>query len=123
MVERQAKAFGDAGLHGIHLGAIFLDRLARFGGGEFGRGAVFVGGAEEQNLLPPATLVARIEVRRQLAAHKVTQMFDPVNIGDGGGDEVACHINIPGAWRSLIARAALLPAKDGNSLVPVPRTA
>ena len=54
MVKAEAEAVGDVGLNAVHLGAIFGDGLARLGGGQFGGGAVFVGGAEEQHLVPRA---------------------------------------------------------------------
>ena len=53
--------------------------------------AVFVGGAEEQNLMAATAQVAGIKIGGQLAAHEVSQVLDPVDIGNGGGDEVTCH--------------------------------
>ena len=52
MIKAEAKARRDVRLDLMHLGAVFRHRLAGLGGGEFGRGAVFVGGAEEQHLVP-----------------------------------------------------------------------
>ena len=66
MVEGQAEAIGNALLHGVHLGAELFHRLAGLGGGEFGRGAMFIGGAKEQHLMPAPAQVARVKVGGQL---------------------------------------------------------
>jgi len=66
MVERQAEAARDFGLHLMHLGAVFGHRLAGLGGGQFGRGAVFVGGADEHHLMPHRPVEAGEQIGRQL---------------------------------------------------------
>jgi hypothetical protein len=58
---------------------------------QFGRRAVFVGGAQEQHLMAARTGIAGIQVGRQHAAHQIAQMLDPVDIGDRRGDQNARH--------------------------------
>ncbi len=72
MIERQAETFGNPRLNLVHFGAIFRDRFARFGGGQFGGGAVFVCGTQEQHLVTARAQIAGVKIGRQLAAHKVT---------------------------------------------------
>ena len=91
MVEGQPEAAGDVGLHLVHLRAEHVDRKPGLGGGEFRRGAVFVGGADEHHLGPARALVAGEQVCGQLAADQVPQVLDAVDVGDCGGDEVAGH--------------------------------
>ena len=92
MVEGQAEACGEVLLDIVHFGAIGLDRFACLGGGEFGGGAVFVGGADEHDLVAARAHVAGEEVGGQLAADEVAEVLDPVDVGDGGGDENPCHV-------------------------------
>ena len=75
----------------MHFRAIFGNRFPRLCRGQFRRRAVFIRGAQEQHFVAAPAQIAGIEVRRQLAAHKITQMFDPVDIRNGGGDKVARH--------------------------------
>ncbi len=91
MVEGEPEARGDLLLHLVHLGAIILDRLAGLGGGELGRGAVLVGGADEHDLVAAAAHVAGIEIRRKLASDQIAQMLDPVDVGDRRSDEYPRH--------------------------------
>ncbi len=91
MVEGQPEALRQIVLHGPHVGAELLDRDARLGGGKLGRGAVFVGGAEEQHLVPARAVVAGEKVGGQLGADEVAQMLDPVDVGDRRGDEYPGH--------------------------------
>jgi len=94
MVEGQPEPIGDFGLHRVHFRAVFSDRLARLGRRQFRRCAVFVGGAEKQNLVPAPPQVAGVEIGGQLAAHEISKVLDPVDIGNGRGDEVAGHTGI-----------------------------
>ena len=96
MVERQGKALGDLRLDGVHLGTVFRHRLVRLGSGQFRRCAVLVGGAEEHHLIAASALEPGIQVGRQLAAHQVAQMLDPVDVGDRRSDQNACHAIHPG---------------------------
>jgi hypothetical protein len=52
---------------------------------------VLVGGAQEQDLVAAAAQVAGVKVGGELGADEVAQMLDAVDVGDGGGDEVAGH--------------------------------
>ena len=97
VVEAQPETLCDIGLHGIHLGAVVLHRLACLGGGQLGRRAVLISGAEKQHLLSPAAQIAGVEVRRQLAAHQIAEVLDAVDVGDRGGDEVTGHGEVPWA--------------------------
>ena len=60
MVERQPEPFGDACLNVMHLGTVFLDGFACFGGSQFGGGAVFIGRAKKQNLVPSGAQIAGV---------------------------------------------------------------
>ena len=91
MVERQPEAAGDVGLDFMHFGAELGDRQPGLGGRQLGRGAVFVGGADEHHLGPARALVAGEQVGGQLAADEIAQMLDAVDIRDGRGDEMARH--------------------------------
>ena len=66
----------------MHIGAILFNRLAGFCGGELRWGSVLICGAEKQDLIAPCPVVAGKKICRQLAAHKVAEVFDPVDIGN-----------------------------------------
>ena len=83
MVKRQAETLGDFGLNLMHIGAILGHWLAGFSGGQFGGRAVLIRCAEEQNLITARPVIACEQIRRQLAAHKVSKVFDPVDIRNG----------------------------------------
>ena len=85
----------DFGLNLVHFSAVLRDGFSGLGSGKLGRGAVFVGGADEHHLMPPAAQIARIEVGRQLAADEVAQMLHPVDVGNGRGDQMPCHARPP----------------------------
>ena len=95
MVEGQPEPVGDVLLDLVHLGAELLDRLAGLGGGKFCRGAVFVGGADEHHLMPAAPHVAGEKVGGKLGADEIAEVLDPVDVGNGGGDEDAGHAGRP----------------------------
>ena len=90
MIETEAKAFAKRVLHRPHLGAVLLDRLARLGGGKLRRGAMLVRCAQKQHLVAARAHVAGMEIGRQLAANQVSQMLDPVDVGDRRSDQDAC---------------------------------
>ena len=52
---------------------------------------MFVRGAQKQHLMSTLTQVTGIEVSRQLAANQVTKMLDPIDIGNGGCDQMTGH--------------------------------
>ena len=91
MVEGEAEAVGEILLDLPEPGAVVGDRLAGLGGGELGRGAVLVGGADEQHLVAAGAQVAGVDVGRELAADQVAEVLDPVDVGQRGGDEDAGH--------------------------------
>ena len=91
VVERQPEAVGEILLHLPEPRAVGGDRLAGPGGGELGRRAVLVGGADQQHLVAAGAHVAGIDVRRELAAHEVAEVLDPVDVGQRGGDQDAGH--------------------------------
>ena len=91
MVEGQPEAAGEVVLHLPHLRAIRGDGLVRLGRGQFGRCAMLVGGTQEKHLVAPGAHVAGVKIGGQLAAHKVAEMLDPINIRDRGSDEMSSH--------------------------------
>ena len=106
MIEGQAETIGQLGLNGMHFGTIFCHWLARLGRSKLCRGSVFVRGAEKQHLVTPRTLVAGIEIGGQLAADEVAQMLDPVDVGNGGGDEMSSHASASGRSRRPLSASA-----------------
>lgn len=92
MIERQAEPLGQFGLNLVHFGTVFSDIFAGFLRCDFGRGAVLVGRAKEQNLVAPRTAVAGVKIGGQLRADEVAEVLDPVDIGKRGSDERACHV-------------------------------
>ena len=77
------------------LGMLFLaigqHVLAGGGGGQFGWGAVFVGGADVEHLMAPRALEAGVDVGGQHGAGEVAEMLDAVDVRQGGGDEDTGH--------------------------------
>ena len=95
MVEGEAEAVDQVLLHLPEPGAVVGDRLARLGGGELGRGAVLVGGADQQDLVAAGAQVAGVDVGGELAADQVAEVLDPVDVGERGGDQDAGHAGLP----------------------------
>ena len=91
MIEGQTKAIGDVFLHGMHRCAKFFHRLASLGGSQFGGCAMFIGGADKHHLMAAPAHVACKKIGGQLAAHKIAQVLDPVDIGNGRCDQNPCH--------------------------------
>ena len=58
MVKRQPETLGDFGLYLVHFGAEFGDRSPGLGRGQFSRGAVLIGGADEHHLMAPGAHIA-----------------------------------------------------------------
>ena len=118
MVKRQPKASRDLGLYFVHFSAIFFNRLTRFGSSQFGGGAMFIRRTQKQYLMPARALVAGIEVRRQLAAHKVAQMLDPVDVRNRRSDQMSRHGGLfPGVRFRFSRRLARVP--EGSFTVVV----
>ena len=91
-MEEEGEASGQIGLGLVHFGAEICNILARIGGGQFGGCSVFVGGADVHDLVALGAAVACVNVRWQLAANKVSKVFDAVNVWQSGGDEGAGHL-------------------------------
>ena len=110
MIKAQAEALRDLGLHFMHLGAVIFDGFTRFGGGQFGGGAMLIRGAEEQDLIAARAHVSGIKIGRKLASDQIAQMLDPVNIGNCRSDEYACHELCP----ACLARGLAHQARQGQ---------
>src|SRR6516164_11176467 len=90
-VERQAEASADVALQGVLLVAIAAHIEPRFEGAELGRSAVFVGGANEQHLMPLHPPKPCMHIRRQHRTGKIAEMLDAVDVRQGGRDQIAAH--------------------------------
>ena len=120
MVERQPEPGGEPGLDLVHARAIRGHRLAGFGRGQFRRGAVLVGGADEHHLMAPRALVAGVEIGRKLGADEVTEVLDTVDVGQRGGDENAGHgMSFGSSRRDLAYGAGHGQRMRGRSAAPV----
>jgi hypothetical protein len=75
----------------VHLGAVFRDWFACLGGGQFGGGAIFIGGSKAHPLVATRAVKAREKVGGQLRTNQIAEVLDAIDIGNGRGDEVACH--------------------------------
>ena len=71
--------------------AIGAHILACGGGGQLGRGAVLVGGADIEDLVPLGPLEPRPDIGRQHRARQIPQVLDAVDVGQRRGDEDAGH--------------------------------
>lgn len=91
MVEGQGEAPVDRRLHGVLPLAIGGDVQPGLGGGQLGRGAVLVGGAEEQHLVADLAAEAGVDVGRQQRPGEVAEMLDAVDVGQRAGDQNLGH--------------------------------
>ena len=80
MIERQLKTGARIALDHEVLIAIGSHVLARFGGGEFGRRAVLVSGANIEHFVALKAPKPRVHVRRQHRACQIAEMLDAVNV-------------------------------------------
>jgi hypothetical protein len=78
-------------LQHVLLGAVGGHVLAGGGGGQLGRGAVLVGGADIEGVVAPGPLEAGIDVGRQHRSRQIAQVLDAVDVRQGGGDQDAGH--------------------------------
>ncbi len=85
------KAAADVVLQPVLLLAVGEHVLAGGGGGQLGRRAVLVGGADVEHLVAPRALEAGVDVGRQHRAGQVAQVLDAVDVRQGGGDQDAGH--------------------------------
>jgi len=81
--------------------AIGEDVLTGGGGGEFGRSAVLVGGADVEHLVTAGALEPRVDIGRQHRSRQVAEVLDAVNVRQGGGDKDTGHES--GAYRTARA--------------------
>ena len=91
VVKGQPEPIRDMGLDLMQFGTVIGHRLTCLGGSQFGRGAVFVRGAQKQHLVAAPALIAGKEVGRQLRADEIAKVFDAVDVRQGGGDQVTGH--------------------------------
>ena len=91
MVERQAEAPVDVGLHRMLARAVLGDRQAGRLRRQLGRRAVLVGAAEEQHLVAGLPAEAGVDVGGQQRAREVAEMLDAVDVGQGAGDQEFGH--------------------------------
>src|SRR5258708_38066450 len=91
IVPRKPEALAHFLLRRILVGAKRRYVLLRLQRRELGGRTVLIGRANEQRLVAPGTLEARIDVRRKHRANKVSQMLDAVDVRQGGRDQVAGH--------------------------------
>ena len=96
VVERQPEALAELLLDRPEPRAIVGHRLAGLGGGELGRGAVLVGGADVEHLVAARPAVAGVDVGRELAADQISEVLDAVDVGQRGGDQDAGHAGSSG---------------------------
>ena len=79
---------------GLFLDLVLLVTIGAHGhtgglGSEFGRRAMLVCGADVEDIVAAQALEPRIDIRRQHRACQIAEVFHPVDIGQGGGDENA----------------------------------
>jgi hypothetical protein len=79
-IEGKSKSFSKLFLQDMHFRAILRDRESGFVGGEFGRRAVLVRGANEQDFMAAGSMEARAGVGGKHRANEVTQMLYPVDV-------------------------------------------
>src|SRR6516164_3030155 len=109
-IERQAEASANVALQIMLLVAIAAHVKARFEGAKLGRGAVLVGGADEQHLVPLHPPKPSMHVRRQHRAGKIAEMLDAVDVRQGGCDQVTAHhclwIGEEGTLATIVAHSS-----------------
>ena len=87
-------------------------------GGQLGRGAVLVGGADEQHLLAPEAQVPGVDVGREHRPDEVAQVLHAVDVRQGAGDQVPRH-----GVRRLPAPSSPTPTTSRLRWAPVSREA
>src|SRR5262249_46141706 len=112
MIEREPETVARIFLDFVLLLAIGRDVLPGFGGREFSGRPVFVGRADEQNLVTLQATKARMNIRRQHRTGEIAEMLDAVDVRKRGGDQVAGHgtryLGRPDKPSKPITRSALL---------------
>ena len=90
-VPRHAERAAQVVLDSVLFLAIGENVLTGGGGGQLGRGAVLVRGADVEHLVTTRPLEPRMDVRRKHGARQRAQVLDAVDVRQGGGDEDAGH--------------------------------
>ncbi len=90
-VPGQAEFAAEPVLNGVVLLAVGEHVEARVGGGQLGRRAVLVGGADVEHIVTLGPLEARIDVRRQHRTRQIAQVLDAVDVRQGRCDQDAGH--------------------------------
>ena len=80
VLPRKPEPLAEIPLDGVLAAAVLGDVEARLERGELGRGAVLVGGADEEDVLAPQAQVAGVHVGGQHRADEVAQVLDPVDV-------------------------------------------
>ena len=91
MIERQAEPPIDVGLNRVLPVAERPHVLPGLDGAEFGRRAVFIGAANEQNVVADLSPETGMDIGRQQRADEISDVLDAVHIGKGAGNENPGH--------------------------------
>lgn len=91
VVEGQLEAVVDRLLGVVRLRAELGDREPGLLGGQLGRGAVLVGGADVQHVVAALAQVAGVDVRGEHRPDHVAQVLDSVDVRQRAGDQVSRH--------------------------------
>ena len=95
MIETERKSVRQFRLNGMHFPAVIFNRLTGLGSGQFCRGSVFICCAQEQNFITARAGITGVKVGWKLAADQIAEVFDPVDVGDRGCNQISCHSGAP----------------------------
>ena len=90
-IEGKSEPFSKLLLQSMHLRAVIRDRQSGFVRGQFGRGAVLVRRANEQDFVPAGPLETGVGVGRKHRADQIAEMLYTVDVRQRGGDQVTGH--------------------------------
>src|SRR5438477_6447653 len=90
-IKGKSESFSKLLLDSVHLGAVFRHRKASLVRGKFCRGAMLVGCANKQYLVSAGTIKTSTSIRRKHRANQVAKMFNPIDVGEGGSNEITIH--------------------------------
>jgi hypothetical protein len=116
VIERQAEAAIDVGLHGMLARAIRRDRQALGLGGELGRCAVLVGAAQEQHLVSGLAPETGVDVGGQQRAREIAEMLYAVDVRKRAGDQEFGHGSLRVCRQQKALRAEGLERPFGPSV-------
>jgi hypothetical protein len=91
MVERQAKPPIDVRLNAVLLVAEGSYLLSGLDGAEFGGRTVFIGAANEKDVVADLSPETRMDIGRKQRANEIAEVFDAVHIGKRTGNENPGH--------------------------------